>query len=122
MLSLNIEEEEYWEACQHALKNPYEARTDDENNEGGEAPSDDDEGSGSKDDNSGDSNSDDGGDSDGRDNSNGDSDSERSNSEDYDSQDNGMIGVNPLVIERTKMREPSMKTILMTMWTNMMET
>ena len=51
----NIEEEEYWEACQHALKNPYEARTDDENNEGGEAPSDDDEGSGSKDDNSGDS-------------------------------------------------------------------
>ena len=23
----NIEEEECWEACQHALKSPYEART-----------------------------------------------------------------------------------------------
>ena len=22
----NIEEEEYWEACQHALKSPYEAK------------------------------------------------------------------------------------------------
>ncbi|KAK9993606.1 hypothetical protein SO802_023309 [Lithocarpus litseifolius] len=31
----NIEEEEYWEACQHALKSPYETRTDDENEEGG---------------------------------------------------------------------------------------
>ena len=33
------EEEEYWEACQHALKSPYEARTSDEDEEGGEAPS-----------------------------------------------------------------------------------
>ena len=39
----NIEKEKYWEACQHALKSPYEARTSDE--EGGEASSDDDEGS-----------------------------------------------------------------------------
>ena len=30
----NIEEEEYWEACQHALKSPYEARTSDEDEEG----------------------------------------------------------------------------------------
>ena len=26
----NIEEEEYWEACQHALKSPYELRANDE--------------------------------------------------------------------------------------------
>ena len=31
----NIEEEEYWEACQHALKSLYETRIDDENEEGG---------------------------------------------------------------------------------------
>ena len=34
----NIEEEEYWEASQHALKNSYEARIDDENDEGGRSP------------------------------------------------------------------------------------
>ena len=84
----NIEEEEYWEACQHALKNPYEARTDDESDEGREVPSDDNEGSGGKDDNSGNRISDDNGDSDdGNDKSN-DSDSEKSSNEDYDSQDN----------------------------------
>ena len=33
----NIKEEEYCEACQHALKNPYEVRTNDENDERGEA-------------------------------------------------------------------------------------
>ena len=33
-----------------------------------------------------------------------------------------MIGVNPLVIKRTKMWEPSMKTILMMMWTIIMKT
>ena len=48
----NIEEEEYWEACQHTLKDPYEARMDDEDDEVGKAPSDDDEGSGSEDSNS----------------------------------------------------------------------
>ena len=81
----NIEKEEYWEACQHALKNPYEARTDDESDEGGEALSDDDKGSGSEDDNSGDSINDDSGDSDGGDNKSNDSDSEKSSREDYDS-------------------------------------
>ena len=34
----NIEEEEYWEACQHTLKSPYEARTSDKDEERGEAP------------------------------------------------------------------------------------
>ena len=32
-----------------------------------------------------------------------------------------MIGVNPLVIERKRMREPSLKTIFMMMWTIMMK-
>ena len=41
----NIEEEEYWEASQHALKSPYEVRINDEDKERGEAPSNDDEGS-----------------------------------------------------------------------------
>ena len=41
----NIEEEEYWEACQHALKSPNEVRASDKDEERGEAPSDDDEGS-----------------------------------------------------------------------------
>ena len=30
----NIEEEEYWEACQHALKSPYELKANDEDEEG----------------------------------------------------------------------------------------
>ena len=34
----NIEEEDYWEACQHALKSPYEARTTDDEDEEGENP------------------------------------------------------------------------------------
>ena len=37
--NIEKEEEEYQEACQHALKSPYEARTS--NEERGEAPSDD---------------------------------------------------------------------------------
>ena len=78
----NIEEEEYQEACQHALKSPYEARTSDEDEEGGEAPSDSDEGNNSKSDSSSDSSSSDDGDS--EDDSN--SDSESDNSEGYDSQ------------------------------------
>ena len=72
----NIEEEDYQEACQHALKSPYKARTSDE--EGGEAPSDEDEGNNNKSDSSS-SNS-----GHGEDDSN--SDSESNNSEDYDSQ------------------------------------
>ena len=39
----NTEEEDYWETCQHALKSSYEVRTSDEDEEGGEAPSDDNE-------------------------------------------------------------------------------
>ena len=30
----NIEEEEYWEACQHTLKSPYELKANDEDEEG----------------------------------------------------------------------------------------
>ena len=48
----NIEEEEHWEACQHALRSPYEAWTSDKDEEGWESPSDDDEGSDSKSDSS----------------------------------------------------------------------
>ena len=81
----NIEEEEYWKACQHPLKSPYEVRTNDEDEEGGEAPSNDDEGSDNKSDSSSDSNSSNSGDSEG-DNNN---DSDRNNGEDYDSQYNG---------------------------------
>ena len=90
------------------MKNPYEARTVDENDEGGEASGDDDEGNGSEDDNNGDSDSDDSEDSDDGDNSSDDSDSEGSNSEDYVAEIAVMIGANPLVIERMKIREPSM--------------
>ena len=54
----NIEEEEYWEACQHALKSPYEVRTNDEDEERGEAPSNDDEGSNKSDSSSNNSSSD----------------------------------------------------------------
>ena len=78
----NIEEEKYWEACQHALKSPYEAKTSDEEEERGETPSDDDdEGSNNKSDSSSDNSSNDSGDS--KDDSN--SDSESNKSEDYDS-------------------------------------
>ena len=82
----NIEEEEYWEACQHASKSPYEARTSDEDEEGEEAPSDDDKGSNGKSDSSSDSNSSsDYGNS--EDDSN--SDSESNDSEDYGGQYSG---------------------------------
>ena len=81
----NIEEEKYWEACQHALKSPYEAGTSDEDEEGEEAPSDDDEGSNSESDSSSDSNSSDNGDYEDDNNS----DNESNNSEDYDSQYSG---------------------------------
>ena len=81
----NIEEEAYWKACQHPLKSPYEVRTNDEDEEGGEAPSNDDEGSDNKSDSSSDSNSSNSGDSEG-DNNN---DSDRNSGEDYDSQYSG---------------------------------
>ena len=81
----NIKEEEYLEACQHALKSPYEARTSDEDEKGGEALSNDDNGSNSKSNSSSDSSSSGNGDS--KDDSN--SDSESNNSENYDSQYSG---------------------------------
>ena len=53
----NIEEEEYWEACQHTLKGPYELRASDGDEEGGTAPSDDEDGSEDKSDSSSDNSS-----------------------------------------------------------------
>ena len=94
----NIKEEEYSEACQHALKSLYEARTIDEDKEGGEALSDDDEGSNSKSDSSSDSISND--DGDGGDDNN--SDSESNNSEDYDSQYSGNDWGEPLSDRKDK--------------------
>ena len=79
----NIEEEEYQETCRHALKSLYQARTNDEDEEGGEPLSDDDERSDSKSGSSSDSSSNDNGDS--EDNNNNDSDSDSNSSEDYDS-------------------------------------
>ena len=81
----NIKEEEYWEARQHALKSPYELRANDEDEEGGVAPSDDNEGSDAKSDSSSDNSNSDSGHSD--DDSN--NDSESNNGEDYDSQYSG---------------------------------
>ena len=81
----NIEEEEYWEACQHALKSPYEARMSDEDEERGKAPGDSDESRNSKSDCSSDNDSND--DGNGEDDSN--SDSESNKSKDYDSQYSG---------------------------------
>jgi len=72
----NIEEEEYWEACQHALKSLYEERTSDEDENEGNAPSGDDEGSDAKSDSSSDNSSNDTGHGDDDNNS----DSESNNS------------------------------------------
>ena len=57
----NIEEEEYWEACQHTLKRPYELRTSDGDEERGAAPSYDEDGSKDKSDSSSDGSSSDNG-------------------------------------------------------------
>ena len=78
----SIKEEQYWDACQHALKSLYELRANVEEKEGGAAPSNDDEGSDAKSDSSSDNSSSDSGHSD--DDSN--NDRESNNSEDYDSQ------------------------------------
>ena len=88
----NIVEEEYWKACQHALKGLYEVRTSDEDEEGGKAPSNDDESSNSKSDSSSnDSNKDNGN---GKDDSN--NDSESNNSEGYNRQYSGNDWGEPL--------------------------
>ena len=76
----NIEEEEYQEACQHALKSLYELRANDEDEEGGVAPNNDDEESDTESNSSSDSNSNDNG----HDDDDNNSDSESNNSEDYD--------------------------------------
>ena len=81
----NIEEEEYQEACQHALKSLYELRANAEDEEGGVAPNNDDEGSDTESNSSSDSNSNDSG----HDDDDNNSDSESNNSEDYDGQYNG---------------------------------
>ena len=121
----NIEVEEYWEAYQHTLKNPYEVRTD-ENDGKGESPSDDNNGSG-----------------------NGSKiiivivkiaivmivgmatmgtiammivTMKEVTMKAMVAEIAVIIGVNLLVIKRTKMQEPSMKTILMMTWTIMMKT
>ena len=78
----NIEEEKYQEACQHALKSPYELKANDKDEEGGAASSDDDQGSDAKSDSSSDSSSSDSRHSDNDSNN----DSESNNNEDYDSQ------------------------------------
>ncbi|XP_050254146.1 uncharacterized protein LOC126700169 [Quercus robur] len=57
----NIDEEEYWEACQHTLKSPYELRDNDEDEEEGTSPSDDEDGSEDKSDSSSNNNSSDSG-------------------------------------------------------------
>ena len=122
----NIEVEEYWEAYQHTLKNPYEVRTDDENDGKGESPSDDNNGSG-----------------------NGSKiiivivkiaivmivgmatmgtiavmivTMKEVTMKAMVAEIAVIIGVNLLVIKRTKMQEPFMKTILMMTWTIMMKT
>ena len=81
----NIEEEEYQEACHHALKSPYELRANDEDEERGAAPSDDEDESDDKSDSSSDSNSSDNGHDDNENNT----DSESNTSRDYDSQYSG---------------------------------
>ena len=90
----NIEEEEYWEACQHTLKCPYELTANDEDEEGGAAASDDED----EDDDKGDSSSDSSSSNGGHDN-----DDSSTNSDDNNNRITEMIGVNPLVKEKRKM-------------------
>ncbi|KAK9998244.1 hypothetical protein SO802_017847 [Lithocarpus litseifolius] len=78
-------EEEYQEACQHALKSPYELRSNDKDEEGGAAPSNDEDGSDDKSDSSSVSNSS----NSGHDDDDNSTDSESNNSKDYDSSYNG---------------------------------
>ena len=80
----NIEEEEYWEACQHTLKSPYELRANDGDEEEGITPSDDEDGSEDKNDSSSGCSSNDSGHDDDDNSSNSDD-----NSKSYDSSYNG---------------------------------
>ena len=81
----NIEVEEYWEACQHALKSPYELRTNDEDEEDGATPSHEDDESDNKSDSGSDNNSN----NSGHDDNDNITDSKSNSSEDYDSQYSG---------------------------------
>ena len=95
----NIEKEEYWEACQHTLKSPYKQRANDGDKEGGTTPSDDEDGSEDKSDSS---SSDDSGNDRGHD----DDDAApivTTTAEVMIARTVEMIGVNPLVIEKTEM-------------------
>ncbi|KAL0008519.1 hypothetical protein SO802_010021 [Lithocarpus litseifolius] len=76
----NIEEEEYCEACQHALKSSYELRANNEDEEGGAAHSDDEDGSNDKSDRTSDSNNSDSG----HDDDESGTDNENNSSRDYD--------------------------------------
>ena len=103
----NIEEEEYWEACQHALKSPYELRANDGDEEGGTAPSDDEDGSEDKSDSSSDSISN----ANGHDDNDSSTDCDDNSSRSYDSLYSGDDWDEPLVIEKMKMRIYSMRNM-----------
>ena len=94
----NIEEEEYWKASQHTLKSLYELRANDGDKKGETSPSDDEDGSEDK----SDSSSDDSGNDRGHD----DDDAApivTTTAEVMIARTVEMIGVNPLVIEKTEM-------------------
>ena len=123
----NIEEDEYWKACQHTLKSPYEVRANDGDEEKGTTPSDDEDGSEDTSDSSSDSSSNDSG-----------HDDDvvamivdmmmitaapivmTTTAEVMITRIVVMIGVNPLVIEKMKMQTNSMRNMTM-MWTTMMK-
>ncbi|KAL0011206.1 hypothetical protein SO802_006314 [Lithocarpus litseifolius] len=86
----NIEDEEYWEASQHALKIPYELRANDEDKEGGAAPSDDEDKSDDKSDSSSDGSSNDSGHNDDDSSTNNDDNSNRKNAREENARANQM--------------------------------
>ena len=108
----NIEEEEYWEACQHTLKNLYELIASDGDEEGGTTPSDDEDESEDKSDSSNDNNNSNGGHGDDDSNTNNDDNNNKS----YDSSYSRDVGVNPLVKEKMKMQTYFIR-IMTVMWT-----
>ncbi|KAK9984534.1 hypothetical protein SO802_034059 [Lithocarpus litseifolius] len=81
----NIEEEEYWNACQHTLKSLYELRASDGDEEDGTAPTDDEDESDDKSESSSDNSSSDSGHDDDDSSTNSDDNSSRS----YDSPNGG---------------------------------
>jgi len=96
----NIEEEEYWEACQYTLKSSYELRANDEDEERGAAPSDDEDESEDKSDCSSDNSNSDSGHNDDDSSTNSEDNSSRS----YDSLYSGDDSSEPLFIEKMKMQ------------------